>query len=74
MKKKIYFEDHGQDFLWWIIDENGTVIDCGPFQASVWVDCKVLNNEIEIGEFVVFETKVGDIMELKYSIEKIEEL
>lgn len=33
----VHFEDHGQDFLEWDVDENGTVTDCRPFQASTWV-------------------------------------
>jgi hypothetical protein len=34
-KIKIHLEDHGQDFLWFIVD--GTkVIEAGPFQNWLW--------------------------------------
>jgi len=36
MNKIIEFEDQGQDFTTWEIDENGLIVDCKPFQASVW--------------------------------------
>lgn len=35
---KITFEDHGQDFLEWIINtDNGMILSCAPFQQAVWV-------------------------------------
>lgn len=42
-KTLIQFEDHGQDFLWWVVDEAGKVIDCGPFQGFVWLGFTVTN-------------------------------
>ncbi|HBO4355061.1 TPA: hypothetical protein L4U31_002818 [Pseudomonas aeruginosa] len=42
-KTLIQFEDHGQDFTWWITDEAGKVVDCGPFQADVWCRLTVTN-------------------------------
>lgn len=70
---RIYFEDHGQDFLWWDIDSLGAVVDCGPFQASVWVGSCLDLPIPEVGERPYFETKYGDYLELNYAIEKIEE-
>lgn len=36
---RFHFEDRGQDFTWWDIDEeSGEVVDCGPFQASIWAN------------------------------------
>lgn len=71
--KKIYFEDHGQDFLWWTIDRDGFVIDCGPFQASVWVGSQVLQPyNLKVGGEVDFNTKRGSLLTLKYKIKKIE--
>lgn len=32
----ITFEDHGQDFLTWTVDEVGKILDCQPFQFSIW--------------------------------------
>lgn len=40
----IRFEDHGQDFLEWDLDVNGKVIECRPFQASIWCGRLVMNN------------------------------
>jgi hypothetical protein len=37
------FEDHGQDFLQWDIC-NGVVVDCRPFQSSVWVNCRLVES------------------------------
>lgn len=33
----IFFEDNGQDFLQWDIDQDGVVTDSRPFQAGAWV-------------------------------------
>jgi len=38
----INFQDTGQDFLEWIVSENGEVLACAPFQAFHWVGRKVL--------------------------------
>ena len=35
-KTKIHLEDNGQDLLWLVCNEHGTIVDAGPFQASVW--------------------------------------
>ena len=34
--RKIHFEDHGQDFLWFTVDDAGRVQDCGPYQGWLW--------------------------------------
>ncbi|GKT19760.1 hypothetical protein AVHY2522_23665 [Acidovorax sp. SUPP2522] len=41
----VAFEDHGQDFLRWELDANGTVIGCEPFQASIWCGNVVIDHE-----------------------------
>lgn len=28
----IKFKDHGQDLLTWVIDDNGRIVECKPFQ------------------------------------------
>jgi hypothetical protein len=71
--KKIHFEDCGQDFLWWIIDDEGNVVDCGPFQASVWVGSTVYMDELEVGEPPMFNSRFGDDQLLNYSVTKIED-
>ena len=42
--KTIVFEDHGQDFLEWEIDDKGVVTGCRPFQGSIWGGKRVLNH------------------------------
>lgn len=71
-KTRLHFEDHGQDFLWWDIDAEGNVIDCGPFQASVWVGCKVATGSVSQGCPPFFKSKQGKRMSLNYPVEKIE--
>jgi hypothetical protein len=70
---RIHFEDHGQDFLWWDVNPKGAVVDCGPFQASVWVGCTVKLPMPKVGKRPSFTTKQGKRLRLNYAIEKIEE-
>lgn len=46
--KTIYFEDRGQDFLEWDIDDKNTVIDSRPFQCEVW--CGAVLVELDVGK------------------------
>lgn len=39
----IHFQDHGQDFLRWTLDQNGKVVCSQPFQTSIWRGCVVIN-------------------------------
>lgn len=76
-RQRIHFEDQGQDFLWWDINELDEVIDCGPFQASVWVGCQlIIDNEGGLleGDRPFFMNQDGEMMRLNYAIEQIEEL
>ena len=73
MGRKINFEDRGQDFLWWVIDENYEVTDCGPFQASVWVGSQIERETLAVGEQPCFETNTGQYLQLKYKVESIED-
>ncbi len=76
-RSRIHFEDQGQDFLWWDINELDEVIDCGPFQASVWVGCQlIIDNEGGLleGDRPFFVNQDGEMMQLNYAIEQIEEL
>lgn len=72
--KKIHFEDKGQDFLWWIIDPEGKVIDCGPFQKSFWVGSAVFLPDLEVGEPITYMNRFGDDRILNYAVTKIEEI
>jgi len=39
---RFHFQDNGQDFLWWDVEDQGggigKVVDAGPFQAWAWAD------------------------------------
>lgn len=39
----IHFQDQGQDFLRWQVDEAGVVISSWPFQQQVWAGLQVTN-------------------------------
>lgn len=71
LKKKITFEDHGQDFLWFIIDGK-TVLDCGPYQALVWKGKRIINPSLKVGEKIILDRGDDDWMTVSYPIEKIE--
>ncbi|MEM8550198.1 MAG: hypothetical protein AAGF10_05350, partial [Verrucomicrobiota bacterium] len=73
MKIKITFEDHGQDFLWWVIDtKTGKIIDCGPFQAWVWCEQTVDQaDSLKIGDRPLCKSGAG-YRRLNYAITQIE--
>lgn len=72
MKQTIYLEDHGQDFLAWDI-EDGTVVDCRPFQGWLWNGTKVHNNDIQPGDILEITPKNGDRTKLLYPVERVVE-
>ncbi|WCK01057.1 hypothetical protein [Agrobacterium tumefaciens] len=82
---RFHFEDHGQDFLWWDVEdkvgEPGAVLDAGPFQASIWADGKHfvnLSEEYKIGDRLTITNDLQRSIEtghsrlLKYPIKRIE--
>lgn len=77
MNTKIEFEDHGQDFLTWEIDQSGKIVDSKPFQAGIWCKYHVAYvNELKVGGFVDIYKKdddEGTIM-IKYPIASIEKV
>ncbi|MEN5434123.1 hypothetical protein ABE545_10810 [Sphingobacterium faecium] len=74
--KKIYFEDQGQDILWWEIGAYGIVSACGPFQGSIWIGSEVIAHEfLKVGDQLEFISKFRDgLRTLRYKIEKIESI
>ena len=46
----IYFEDHGQDFLEWHINEDGYVIDSKPYQRRIWAGKFTIPQTAKVGE------------------------
>lgn len=72
----IEFEDRGQDFLEWDIDDKGIVVDCRPFQGDVWNGTWVVDfPEVKVGMRVAIITPSfpARITTLNYPIIKIEE-
>ena len=76
MKRQIHFEDNGQDFLSWIIDSNGTVIESNPFQTSIWAGNKVIApDKLEPGDRVHYISRwTGKAQMIRYQITAIENL
>ena len=74
---KIRFEDHGQDFLEWVIEDLGgglgKVIECSPFQNSIWSKMYVLNyDELDIDvRPQVSESPAHEVFRMNYSINEI---
>lgn len=55
--QRVTFENRGQDFSWWEIDdETGRIVGCGPRLASTWANgrCSVDMNTVNVGERPVF--------------------
>lgn len=74
---KIYFEDHGQDFLAWDVNfSTGKVVRCTPFQGSLWCQCIVTNiDQLYVGGIVEYEAPfMSEPSNIKYPIENLEYL
>ncbi len=72
----IHFEDHGQDFLKWYLDERGYVLDSQPFQRNVWVGKSTVPDFVQVGALlpIFMEEKTGHdcFSHVNYPIKKIE--
>ena len=66
----VIFEDHGQDFLDWDI-EDGVVVDCRPFQLWFWKGTKVHSTNIQRGLFLDITTRSGERTRLRYPVKKV---
>lgn len=72
---RIYFEDHGQDFLRWEIDAKGKVIGCEPFQASHWCGLEVWQPSLlRAGDLVHFFDGDGQSRHIKYRLERVDHI
>lgn len=68
----ITFEDHGQDFLEWDINEVGDILDCRPFQAHFWKQCMVANeDQLVVGGNVYFLSRSCEVKAIKYPIKSL---
>lgn len=81
VKRTIVFEDCGQDFLEWDLDDIDRVVGCRPAQASTWIDCIVMNKVVKIGKKVRFksphyksQTNPCGSLILKYKVIDIKEV
>jgi len=73
MNAIITFTDGGQDFTEWRVEKD-KVVDCQPFQFSVWGGALILNaDDLTVGGLVKIKGKVGiGIMEIRHPIEKLQ--
>lgn len=70
--KTITFEDMGQDFLEWDIDDKLVVVGCRPFQASVWVGTQLLElPKIRTHPKIKLKYSPGKETTLNYEVIKI---
>ena len=69
----VHFEDHGQDFLEWDI-EDGIVVDCRPFQGWHWNGTRVHNDHIFPGTILDITPATADHRTtVNYLVERVEE-
>lgn len=70
--KRVFFEDRGQDTLWWDVHPwTGMILACGPWGEHIWVGRAVLD-ELMTGIHPVVEYK-GRRMRVEAKIERIED-
>ena len=72
--KTIFFEDQGQDFLEWDLNDENEVIDSRPYQRRIWTGFKV--DRIAVGaQPLIFNPADADRgwRVLNYEIEAIKE-
>ena len=74
MATTIHFEDHGQDFLDWTVDDKSNVIDVNPFQFNIWGGNQVLGlDTLQPGDYVHYVSKHdGETRTIRYPVERIE--
>ena len=70
----VLFEDDGQDFLEWDINDKGEVVDCRPSQGDIWIGTKVHNKDIQSGCRLDITTTDGVRRHLIHAVEKVQEL
>lgn len=69
----IHFEDHGQDFLRWIVNPEGEVVISEPFQQWIWRGNIVNLETLCEGKTLSYtSTRGGERHNIRYPVEKIE--
>lgn len=75
MKRKIRIEDKGQDFLWFVVDEDDKIVDAGPFQTAFWSGNYVPSGMLRVGELCpIYMPRFIYFGHLIYKVESIEEM
>lgn len=78
VRVRIHLQDHGQDFLWWDLEERDRlsyrVVDCGPFQAWMWTQYFVRKDSVRKGHQPLISKDRVDCSPLLYPITRIERL
>lgn len=70
---KITLEDKGQDFLYFITDENGIVQSAEPRQNEVWKGASIPIEQQEVGDFcMIHHPPMIEYDYLKYKVVSIE--
>ena len=70
---RVYFDDQGQDFLEWDI-QDGVVVGCRPFQEWLWKGTKVYNTDIKPGDYLQIDSPDVGQTNIKYPVERVEEI
>ena len=78
MKTKITLEDNGQDFLEFICDEKGEIVETNPFQGGIWNGGYIPIRDqtmVRVGELCPLHKPPNIYFGfLKHKIEKIEQI
>ncbi len=69
----VTFEDNGQDFLTWLISPYGLILECKPFQASIWCKHTVITKVFTPGKHLVTSLD-GETLTIKHKIAKVEKV
>lgn len=68
----IEFEDKGQDFLYWYVNESGVVIDAQPLHWPVWNGVRITNMpSLKKGSHVSCRTLLADMGEIRYPVREL---
>lgn len=68
MNTVLTFDDQGQDFLRWTLNERGIVVKCEPFQGPIWRGFRVLDFQNLTEGSMVFIKKNDEIRTIKYPL------
>lgn len=74
-KFKVELEDNGQDFLEFITNERGVIIEAKPFQTEIWEGGYIPIEMQEIGDFcMMHKLPHFNYGFLKHKVTNIEEI